>query len=412
MNFETVISVGMRDSALSQAQYLEVQEALRQVHPEKILRPLMFKTTGDKDLVTSLRTLDKTDFFTKEIDDALLAGECRVALHSAKDLPEPLREGLKLVALTRGLDPKDVIVYSKPLQAGARIGTSSKTREERVLRLFPDARCLDIRGTIEQRLELLDSGILDAVVVAEAALLRLKIDRQRLDLPGESTSLQGQLAVVARSDDREIEEFFSRLDTRRRFLYLGLDPSRFVCAGKVIHYPVIYTVPRQVSVNIEMCTHFLFTSKEAVTYFFAQFKPMPHKKYLAIGNVTAGYLRMYDIEPYLVAVEETQEGMIEALEGEVLEGAYFCFPRSSRARPLLTRYLEKRGVSYLAFDLYDTLPQVQQSIPDLTQIDAIVFTSPSTVDAFLRIYGKIAQDKELICQGPITQQALQAGSSF
>ena len=208
------IVVGARASKLSQVQVQEIQSFF----PDLEFELLLVKTTGDNDLQTSLRTLDKTDFFTKEIDQMLLEGKCRIAIHSAKDLPDPLPLGLKVVALTKGVDPRDMLVYNcDPLPLGAKIGTSSIRREHNLLEWRPDLNCVDIRGTIEQRLAQLDAGIVDGLVMAEAALIRLGLTyRRRMPIHGEVAPLQGRLAVVARVDDIEMDELFAKIEYREK----------------------------------------------------------------------------------------------------------------------------------------------------------------------------------------------------
>lgn len=214
------ISVGARGSPLSRAQMEEVLQELRQFHPDVEFHPIWIETIGDKDQMTSLRSLEKTDFFTKEIDALQLAGSCRISIHSAKDLPDPLPKGLALVTLTKGVDASDVIVlrdgeHLHTLSFGAKIGTSSARREHNVKALRGDLICVDIRGNIQQRLTQLDQGEIDGVVMAEAALIRLKLtDRNRIALPGESARLQGQLAVIALENDEEMRALFRCIDAR------------------------------------------------------------------------------------------------------------------------------------------------------------------------------------------------------
>lgn len=212
------ISVGARSSPLSRAQFEEVAEELALHHPHVKLEPAWVETTGDKNQITSLRTLNKTDFFTREIDALQLARKVRLSIHSAKDLPDPLPEGLSIAALTRGVDPSDVIVLRDPaLPHGAKIGTSSERREKNVLALRSDLQCVDIRGNIAKRLSLLDEGVFDGIVMAEAALIRLKLThRHRIPLPGESAALQGQLAILALTDDEEMHLLLKCLDTREK----------------------------------------------------------------------------------------------------------------------------------------------------------------------------------------------------
>lgn len=209
----SVISVGARKSLLSQAQVQEVFLEIRPFFPQIQFSPIWISTKGDRDKTTSLRHLEKTNFFTDEIDARQLKGEFQISIHSAKDLPSPLAPGLEIVALTRGVDPSDSLVVRQfPLALGARIGTSSLRREAFLKNWRPDLACVDIRGTIDERLRLLDEGYIDGVIMAEAALIRLGfIDRPRLCLDIKTAPLQGRLAVVARKGDIEMKEIFQRI---------------------------------------------------------------------------------------------------------------------------------------------------------------------------------------------------------
>ena len=215
------IYAGARSSPLSRKQMSEIIEALRPHHPELLLEALWVETKGDKDKKTSLRGMGKTDFFTQELDNLLLEGKIRIAVHSAKDLPEPLPQGIAIAALTAGIDPSDSLMlregYSlETLPSGATIATSSLRREEMVKQLRPDLRFIDLRGTIQERISLIEKGAADGVVVAEAALIRLELTHlNRVKLPGETVPGQGKLAVLAKSDDHEMKKLFSCIDTSR-----------------------------------------------------------------------------------------------------------------------------------------------------------------------------------------------------
>lgn len=208
------IVVVARDSPLSRAQVEEVYQEIKIRHRAISFEPIWMKTGGDLDLTTSLLDKEKTNFFTKEIDDYLLAGKADIAIHSAKDLPDPLPEGLSLICYTKGVDPSDVLVFRKgenlsTLAPYAKVGTSSTRRIENLRALRSDLIPLDIRGTIGMRLDLLDTGKVDALIMAKAALIRLRIHREVVDLPGLSAPLQGKLAIVARSEDNKMKDLFS-----------------------------------------------------------------------------------------------------------------------------------------------------------------------------------------------------------
>jgi hydroxymethylbilane synthase len=215
------IVAAARSSPLSKVQLTEVLGEIRAYFPEVHFRPLLLEVMGDLDQKTSLRNLDKTDFFTREIDQLLLAGKCQIGIHSAKDLPDPLPKSLRVVALTKGVDPSDSLVMREgsslqSLPKGALIGTSSVRREENLKMLRGDFRFADIRGKIFERIQKLENKEVDGVVIAEAALLRLQLTHlNRIKIPGEPAPLQGRLAVVAREDDSEMARLFSTIDTRK-----------------------------------------------------------------------------------------------------------------------------------------------------------------------------------------------------
>jgi hydroxymethylbilane synthase len=185
--------IGARSSPLSRAQVAELQKELN-----LSFDTLFIETHGDLDKNTSLRSLDKTDFFTRELDQLLLSHQIDAAIHSAKDLPDPLPSGLKLAYLSKGLTSCDSLVFTH--YPPTRIATSSLRREESVRALFPNAAFIDIRGTIAERLARLEQDI-DGVVIAECALLRLHLTHlPRLILPGPTAPLQGKLALITRDE--------------------------------------------------------------------------------------------------------------------------------------------------------------------------------------------------------------------
>lgn len=185
---------------------------------------------------------------------------------------------------------------------------------------------------------------------------------------------------------------------RSKKLHLGLNPI-----SDAAHYPVIRT---EYCGNIEPAlalwpqfTHIIFTSQTAVNYW-----PGPwDKAIIAIGPATANALRKKGIEP-LVAPHATQEGVIELIAK--MKG-YFFLPRSSRARSALTDFMQQQEIPFFAFDLYHTHFQQLEPVPNLKDFDEIIFTSPSTVEGFLRIYGKLPKGKKLTAIGPVTSARIE-----
>lgn len=167
----------------------------------------LIKTTAYGDRHKEVLLMDEglaQDFFTRELDEALLEGRADIAVHSAKDLPNPLPDGIELLALTEGKDPSDSLVARDgltlaTLPEGSKVGTSSTQRKEELLKVRPDLVVVPIRGTIEERIAQVDSGAVDALIVATCALDRLGLSHRATErLPFKTHPLQGKLAVTGR----------------------------------------------------------------------------------------------------------------------------------------------------------------------------------------------------------------------
>jgi len=189
----------------------------------------------------------------------------------------------------------------------------------------------------------------------------------------------------------------------KRILYFGLDPSRYVYEGELIHLPLIEIQPfpfEQVKAFFNVShSHVLFTSRTAVTWFF-HYTSKKDKCYIAIGKATAKRLNDFGITPTWIAAEPQGEGVIDLLEK--IDYTHILYPHSAQARPLLPTYLQKRGTP---FPLYETVP-TEVTLPDLTTFDRFVFTSPSTVKAFQKKCADLPPKEKCEAIGPITQNAL------
>lgn len=209
-------------SRYSQLAKLQVEEVFKQL-PDHQYKLTDIKTIGDKDKETPLIGNDVADFFTREIDEAILRGEFDISVHSAKDLPFPLADGLSIYALTEADDKSDALVSRGnktlgTLPIGSKIGTSSEQRRIQLLALRPDLQLVSIRGTIEERLKAIDDGKIDALVVATCALNRLGLEQQITEiLPFAAHALQGNLAIVGKSNNDEIENIFKPLDILQNY---------------------------------------------------------------------------------------------------------------------------------------------------------------------------------------------------
>ena len=167
----------------------------------------LIKTTSYGDRHKEVSLMDEglaQDFFTRELDEALLEGRADIAVQAAKDLPNPLPDGIELLALTEGKDPSDSLVAHDgltlaTLPEGSKVGTSSVQRKEELLKVRPDLVVVPIRGTIEERIAQVDDGSVDALIVATCALDRLGLSHRATErLPFKTHPLQGKLAVTGR----------------------------------------------------------------------------------------------------------------------------------------------------------------------------------------------------------------------
>jgi hydroxymethylbilane synthase len=224
---EIYYKVGTRTSSLALRQVEEVLEALRKFYPEFKARIVGIDTYGDKDRVTPISEVEGSDFFTKEIDEALLSGQIDFAVHSAKDLPDKLRDGLTVVAMTGSIDPYDALVSKTNftldrLPIAARIGTSSLRRKQQLKRYRNDFEIVDIRGNIEERLQKLDNSNLEGIVIAACGLVRLGLEKRITErIPFDIIKphpLQGALAIVTRSDSTGLIKLLRVLDAREIYI--------------------------------------------------------------------------------------------------------------------------------------------------------------------------------------------------
>ncbi len=187
--------------ALWQARWVAAQLAAAG-HPCRIE---IVKTTGDKITDVPLAKVGSKGLFTKEIEEALLDGRADLAVHSLKDLPTELPEGLVLAAVPEREDPRDAVVGRKlaDLPLGAKVGTSSLRRAAQLRQLRPDLQVESVRGNLDTRLRKLDEGQYDAILLAAAGLKRLGWgDRIAEILPPEQMCPavgQGALAIETRA---------------------------------------------------------------------------------------------------------------------------------------------------------------------------------------------------------------------
>ncbi|MER2492505.1 hydroxymethylbilane synthase [Catenovulum sediminis] len=214
------LRIATRDSllALWQAEY--VQQKLQQAHPDLKVTLVKIKTKGDKILDTPLAKIGGKGLFVKELEVAMLSGDADIAVHSMKDVPMEFPEGLALSVICEREDPTDAFVSNHhatidDLPKGAVVGTSSLRRQCQLLKHRPDLQVKWLRGNVQTRLRKLDEGQYDAIVLASAGLIRLKLeDRIRYRIPTEvmlPAVGQGAVGIECRAGDQATHNILSVL---------------------------------------------------------------------------------------------------------------------------------------------------------------------------------------------------------
>ncbi|MEL6136201.1 MAG: hydroxymethylbilane synthase [Cyanobacteria bacterium J06628_6] len=220
------IRIGSRKSQLALVQTYWVRDELKKQFPDIQFEVKTMETHGDKVLDVSLSKIGDKGLFTQELENDMIDGTIDFAVHSLKDLPTRLPEGLMLGCVTEREDPADALVVHEKhvdkqldtLPEGAVIGTSSLRRLAQLRHHFPHFTFKDIRGNLNTRLRKLDEGQYDAIILAVAGLQRLGMgDRVHQILPPDISLHavgQGALGIECRSDDPDILSVIKTLEHR------------------------------------------------------------------------------------------------------------------------------------------------------------------------------------------------------
>jgi hydroxymethylbilane synthase len=205
--------------ALWQAEY--VRDRLMAAHPDLTVELVRMTTQGDRVLDSPLAKVGGKGLFVKELEEGLLSGRADLAVHSMKDVPVELPQGLHLPVICEREDPRDAFVSGSftsldDLPQGARVGTSSLRRQCQLAARRPDLRILTLRGNVNTRLAKLDAGDFDAVILAAAGLLRLGFGDRITAYLDTAISLpaigQGAVGIECRSDDPTVNRLIAALN--------------------------------------------------------------------------------------------------------------------------------------------------------------------------------------------------------
>lgn len=208
----TLLKIGTRGSPLALAQAHETRARLMAAHnlPQEAFGIEVITTSGDRIQDRPLSEAGGKGLFTKEIEEALLDGRIDIAVHSSKDMPTALPNGLELSAFLPREDPRDAFIGKASrsimdLPRGATVGSSSLRRQALILRMRPDLRVIGFRGNVQTRLRKLDEGLADGTILASAGLKRLGLVHIATDLMSldrfPSAPGQGAICIESRSGD-------------------------------------------------------------------------------------------------------------------------------------------------------------------------------------------------------------------
>ena len=223
------LTIATRGSKLALIQAETVKSMLSAQFPQLVCELNIITTSGDKLQDVSLKDIGGKELFTKEIDEALLDGKADIAVHSAKDIPGEIPDGLEIAAILEREDVRDSLLGAKSvsdLPKNAKIGTSSPRRKAQLLYLRPDLQIVEFRGNLPTRIEKLQHGDVDATILAVAGLKRMGLNEhinpveisQMLPAAG-----QAAIAISCRSEDEEIANLLDSINHRPSFICVAAE---------------------------------------------------------------------------------------------------------------------------------------------------------------------------------------------
>ncbi|MFA6805689.1 MAG: hydroxymethylbilane synthase [Candidatus Methanomethylophilaceae archaeon] len=213
------MKIGSRESKLAMRQTDMFVDAIQKQGCKEKFDIIGIKSLGDIDLTSSLDKMSNVGAFVRELDEAILKKEIDISVNSLKDIPIDMQEGLVIGAIMRRNAPEDVILPCPlaQLPEGATVGTASVRRMSLLKDMRPDLKTKTVRGNIHTRLDKLDAGEFDALILAKAGLDRMGIERPMYILDPKTfvpATAQGAIAVECREDDKKILEMLKLVDDK------------------------------------------------------------------------------------------------------------------------------------------------------------------------------------------------------
>lgn len=229
MKAEEHIRIGTRGSKLALAQADMLIARIQEIYPQITCEKVIIKTTGDKILDKPLQEFGGKAVFVTEFEDAILDGSIDCAVHSAKDMPMELADGLSVACVLPRADVRDVLITKKGTNLTAMeraiIGTGSLRRQTQIVKMYPNAVCKSLRGNVPTRLKKLEDGEYDGIILAAAGLARLHLDREEaydytyLDIT-DMVPAGGQAIIAVEARLSQVDSFWKHITDEKAELEL------------------------------------------------------------------------------------------------------------------------------------------------------------------------------------------------
>lgn len=407
------VTIGTRGSELALAQTNHMAACLRAAAPEIEVVIQIITTKGDKITDRPLAKIGGKGLFTKELEAALLEGSVDLAVHSLKDLPTELPEGLCLACVPEREDPRDALITRanapwEALPPGASVGTSSLRRKVQLLAARPDLRIVDLRGNVPTRIKKLDTENLDAIVLACAGLNRLSLagDVKQPLAPEIMLSAvgQGALGLECRSDDEELRAILARLHDANTFAEVRAERALLSALGGGCQTPLAALGRAQgQTLTLSAC----IASATGETVMRAELAgPIGDPE--ALGRAMAAQFLRDGARAII------QRAIHSAVHGELpLAGRKILVTRARQQAGSLAEELAALGAEVLTLPAIDIRPHTPENVPVPQAGDWVVFTSVNVVEHYLRCLEERGHAPEVlrtanVCAiGPATASALQ-----
>lgn len=267
-----------RKSLLALWQAEHVKSRLLDLHPSLNVTLIGVSTEGDKILDVPLAKVGGKGLFVKELEEALLRNEADLAVHSMKDVPSQLPEGLKIASVLERIDPRDAFISNHydsldALPPGAVVGTSSLRRQAQVLRVRPDLTVKSLRGNVDTRLNKLDQGEFAAIILAVAGLERLGFEHRIREIFHPDVMLpgigQGALGIECREGDKPVADLVAPLHHAMTGICLAAERSMNEALGGSCQSPIagfarVQRMAKEVENKKEESKHVFLTLKGMV----------------------------------------------------------------------------------------------------------------------------------------------------